>query len=103
MGTRFLTYVQSPLAGPPFDQPERLELDLSSTRIEPGPSDDRVYVLDAVKQRYPNTPGAHVYDSAGGRPWGGAQYSPVVPGRDGNFDHLVPGTRPFAAASVYAT
>jgi hypothetical protein len=26
-----------------------------------------------------------------------------VPGRDGNFDHLVPGTRPFAAASVYAT
>jgi len=102
MATRFLTYVQSPLAGPPFDQPERLELDLSF-RVRPGPSDDQVYVLDAIKRRYPNTPGAHVYDRAGGRPWGGAKHPPVEPGPDGHFDHLVPGTRPFAAASVYAT
>lgn len=103
MGTRFRIYVQSPLAGPPFDQPELVTLGLPPSEIKPGPEDERIYVLDAIKGKYPNTPGAHVYDSFGGRSWGGAFHPPVQPSPEGHFDHLVPGTRPFAAASVYAS
>jgi len=100
--TRFRIYVQSPLAGPPFDQPETVEIPLAPDDIGPGPSDSRVYVLDAIKDRYPNLH-PHVYNWADGRPWGSASHPPAQPGPDGHFDHLEPGTRAFEAASVYAS
>ncbi len=103
MGTRFLTYLQSPLAGAPFDRPEPVTVELSPSEIRPGPADKLISVWDAIKGKYPNTPGAHAYEPFGGRPWGGAVHRPPVPGPDGHFDHLVPATREFAAASVYAS
>src|SRR5688572_4119781 len=94
-GTRFLLYPQSP-ALPSTQSPETVWIALPPSEIGPGPSDRRMYVVDAVdKYRYYNYPFLP--------PWQGARHAPVQSGPDGHFDYLQPGTREFMAAHMYGT
>jgi hypothetical protein len=64
--------------------------------MQPGPADDRIYVVDALNKspyRYPYLP-----------PHTGAHNPPPPPDPGtGHFDHLQPDTRSFAACQMYAT
>ena len=93
-GTRFRVYPQlKGLRG--VATPETVYVDAAPGTIGPGPSDDRMYVVDAD--------GKLPYDDTGLHPpYRGSRLPPVVPRRDGHFDHLRPGTREFSAASVFA-
>jgi hypothetical protein len=55
-----------------------------------------MYVADAVDKDRP-------YDLGDSPPYRGARNPPVLPGPDGHFDHLEPGTRPFMTAHMYGT
>ena len=94
-GTRFRLYPQPPVLAA-IGEPETVWIARAPELIRPGPADDRMYVVDAVgKDRY--------YDYPYLPPWLGASSSPVEPGPDGHFDHLVPGSRAFMAAHMYGT
>jgi hypothetical protein len=63
--------------------------------IQPGPGDDRMFVVDAVSKL--------PYNRFFRPPYGGQVREPVRPGADGHFTHLDPDTREFSAATMYAT
>lgn len=93
VGTRFRLYPQSPVLAS-SQSPETVWIARPPGSIGPGPSDERMYVVDALGKEshyeYPYLP-----------PWRGPASAPVEPGPDGHFDHLVPGTREFMAAHMY--
>jgi hypothetical protein len=95
-GTRFRLYPQSPVLES-IHGPEIVWIAHPPGFIGPGPSDDRMYVVDAIgKDQY--------YDFPFLPPWGGPRNAPVEPGRDGHFDHLTdPWSREFMAAHMYGT
>lgn len=94
-GTRFRLYPQPPVLAA-IGEPETVWIAAAPGSIGPGPSDDRMYVVDAVgKDRY--------YDFPFLPPWRGAANPPVEAGPDGHFDHLEPGSRAFMAAHMYGT
>jgi hypothetical protein len=94
-GTRFRLYPQPPVLES-IQGPETVWIAQPPGSIGPGPSDDRMYVVDAIgKDQY--------YDFPFLPPWRGARNPPVQPGPDGHFDHLQPGTRDFMAAHMYGT
>jgi hypothetical protein len=71
--------------------------------IGPGPSDDRMYVIDPVDRR--RSYGIH-FGPFGTPylelpPWQGAIYRPPEPDPAGHFDHLEPGTAQFEAVHAY--
>ncbi len=94
-GTRFRLYAQLPLQVA-SQTPETVWIGRPPGSIGPGPSDERMYVVDAIGKdkhyEYPYLP-----------PWRGPMHPPVVAGPDGHFDHLEPGTREFMAAHMYGT
>lgn len=94
-GTRFLLYPQSPVLES-IHGPETVWVAHAPGLIGPGPSDSRMYVVDAIGKNehyeYPFLP-----------PWRGASNPPVRPGPDGHFDHLQADTREFMAAHMYGT
>ena len=95
-GTRFRLYPQPPILKS-IQGPETVWIARPPGSIGPGPSDDRMYVVDAVSkepyQDYPQVP-----------PYRGGCHPPVQPGRDGHFDHLTDFTsRDFMAAHMYGT
>ncbi len=98
-GTRFRLYPQyQKLRG--FARPETVYLDAAPGTIGAGPGDARMYVVDAVdKLPYRRPKGRQ----RGEPPYLGPRWPGVVPGPDGHFDHLVPGTRAFTAAAAFAT
>ena len=92
---RVRIFPQSPLAG----GPTRLATITVVPRVGsvgPGPSDRRMYAIEA--------PGKRPY-GPGGRPalppWGGAVARPAMPSARGHFDHLAPGDPGFRAAHLY--
>lgn len=101
-GTRFRIYLQ-PKDVEGFARPVVVRVDARPGTIRPGPSDARMYVVDALgKPPYA--------DEATGEPrWrppyarGLPRRTPARPGRGGHFDRLRPGTRAFSAAHVFAT
>ena len=95
-GTRFRLFAQPPILTS-IHGPETVWIAHPPGSIGPGPSDDRMYVIDAVgKEPYQDFP--HV------PPYRGAHNPPVQPGRDGHFDHLGdPWSREFMAAHMYGT
>lgn len=94
-GTRFRLYPQSPVLSS-IHGPETVWIAHPPSEIGPGPSDRRMYVVDAVnKDRH--------YDFPFMPPWRGASSAPVHSGLDGHFDHLQLGTREFMAAHMYGT
>jgi len=95
-GTRFRLYPQPPILES-IHGPETVWIAHPPGSIGPGPSDDRMYVVDALgKDQY--------YDFPFLPPWRGPRSPPVQPGPEGHFDHLVdPWSREFMAAHMYGT
>lgn len=94
-GTRFLLFPQAPtLTG--YGEPERVWVSPPPGTIGPGPSDDRMYVVDPIEKpehyEYPYMP-----------PFLGSTNPPVEPGPGGHFDHFDPTSRGFACAHLYGS
>lgn len=95
-GTRFLLYAQPPVLAS-IRGPETVWIAHPPGSIGPGPSDDRMYVVDAVDKNQP-------YDYPYLPPYTGSRNPAVQPGPDGHFDHLTdPWSREFMAAHMYGT
>lgn len=94
IGTRFAVYPQPPYV-PGYEKPELIWISVPPDRIEPGPADDRMYVVDPrfdkEPYQYPLLP-----------PFVGATFPPATAGPDGNFDHIPPDSREFLSAHAYA-
>lgn len=93
-GTRFRIFPQ-PRFLDIFPQPEIIHISVPPNEIQPGPTDDRMYVVDAIN-KLPYSPFLRP-------PYLGAKNPPVKPGPDGHFDHLHPDSREFSCATMYAT
>ena len=93
-GTRFLLYPQAPV-GQILAEPDVIWVNLLPGQIQAGPSDERMYVVNAIAKPAP-------YDKLYVPPYDGSERAPVEPGRDGHFDTLEPGTHTFNAAHMYA-
>ena len=93
-GTRFRLFPQSPLLTD-YQEPETVWISLAPWEIGPGPSDDRMYVVDAIDKRY--------YEDPYLPPFDGIAHPPAIAGPDGHFDHLEVGTHEFEAAHMYGT
>ncbi|HVI91828.1 MAG TPA: hypothetical protein VM659_26270 [Dongiaceae bacterium] len=94
-GTRVRLYPQAPfLSG--FGEPEVVWLSPPAGTVEAGPSDDRMYVVDAVDKLVP-------YEYPYLPPYRGESYPPVEPGPDGHFDHYPVDSREFVAVHVYGS
>jgi hypothetical protein len=101
-GTRFRLFPQ-PRFTEPSRAPETVWILPQAGTVGPGPSDDRMYVIDPIDKPY------H-YGIARGRhgspflyypPWNGPVRPPPRPDRDGHFDYLPVGTPAFEAAHAY--
>ena len=93
-GTRFRLFPQPPIL-PGFEEPETVWLSPPPGSVGPGPQDERMYVADAVEKEpyeFPRLP-----------PFRGRTNPPALPGPDGHFDHLEPGSPQFEAAHMYGT
>jgi hypothetical protein len=94
-GTRFRLYPQPPVLES-IHGPETVWIAHLPGSIGPGPSDDRMYVIDAIDKGRP-------YEFPYLPPYNGAHNPPVQPGSDGHFDHLNPSSREFMCAHMYGT
>lgn len=94
-GTRFLVYPQFPFKG---NLPETVVVSLMPSEIKPGPADNRMYVVDALKKTHPYNSDINYKP-----PYQGVTRKPVQPGPDGHYDTLKPGNRDFNCAAMYAT
>ena len=101
-GTRFRLFPQ-PQFIEPFREPETVWLSPPAGMIGPGPSDDRMYVIDPIDKPYPYGIARGPYGSRFfyAPPWNGPIRPPPLPGAGGHFDHLMVGTREFEAAHAY--
>jgi hypothetical protein len=93
-GTRFRVFPQSP-ALEAYRNPETVWISGEPGTIGPGPSDDRMYVIDALDKRpyeYPYLP-----------PYTGPARPPVISDAAGHFDYLPVDDPGFRAAHMYAT
>ncbi len=93
-GTRFRLFPQSPLLSD-YQDPETVWLSIRPDEINPGPSDKRMYVADAVNKSH--------YEDPFLPPYRGQIHAPALAGSDGHFDHLEVGTHQFEAAHMYGT
>jgi len=104
MGTRFRLFVQ-----PPFEdarsQPEIVTVSSPLGSVGPGPSDDRMFVIEPVGKKW----AYGVNHAPLGSPfiylpqWNGPRLAPVVPDEDGNFDYLTPDMLGFEAAHAFGS
>lgn len=94
LGTRFLLFPQPPFI-PGYERPEIVRISTPPEEIGAGPADRRMYVVDPL---LPKRPYQYPYLP----PFDGLAHPPVLPGPDGHFDHLQPGTREFRDAHVFA-
>lgn len=98
-GTRFQLFPQprylTDKDGNPLFKPEVVTVSVPPEEIQPGPADDRMYVVDAV--------GKLPYEPREGPPWSGPFRPKLKPGPDGHFDTVDIGSPDFSAATMYAT
>lgn len=98
-GTRFRVYPQSPgLHG--LARLAVVYVDAEPGTLREGPQDDRLYVVDAVDKTayYEATKASDQHP-----PYVGPRHPPPAPGPDGHYDHIRPGERAFASATVFAS
>ncbi|NJO36737.1 MAG: hypothetical protein HC871_02795 [Rhizobiales bacterium] len=76
-----------------FEEPEVVWLSPPAGSVGPGPSDDRMYVVDPI--------GKAPYEFPYLPPYLGPAHAPVLPDAEGHFDHLEVNTRDFIAAHMY--
>jgi len=93
-GTRFKLFPQSPQLTD-YQQPETVWISLEPEKLSSGPSDSRMYVVDAENKEH--------YEDPYLPPFRGDSYPPAVANSDGHFDHLEVGTQQFEAAHMYGT
>ena len=93
-GTRFRLFPQSPLLTD-YQQPETVWVSVNPADIGPGPSDDKMYVVDAIDKQF--------YEEPYLPPFDGNVNPPAMASDDGHFDHLEVGTHEFEAAHMYGT
>lgn len=104
-GTRVRLFPQTPV-GDDTAEPETVWLSTPPSNIGPGPSDDRMYVIDPLDKPIPysvNAAPPHRPPLFQIPPWLGPLYPPALPGFDGHLDHIPLGTPEFEAAHVYGT
>lgn len=92
-GTRFLLYPQAPTV-PGYDRPELVWISAPQGSLMPGPTDDRMTVVDPAAAKSP-------YEYPYLPPFAGAVHPPAAPGPDGHFDHIDPGDRAFAGVHAF--
>jgi hypothetical protein len=93
-GTRFRLFPQSPVLEA-YREPETVWICSKPGTIGPGPSDDRMRVIDALDKQpyeYPYLP-----------PYKGPARPPVTPDAGGHFDYLHVDDPGFRAAHMYGT
>jgi hypothetical protein len=95
-GTRFRLFAQS-RSLPAFSQPETIYVSKQPNQIQPGPADDRMFVVDAINKKPYGSPGSSEPQ------WTGSSNNPVKPGLDGHFDRIDVNSREFSCATMYAT
>jgi hypothetical protein len=94
-GTRFTVYPQPKFISG-FARPVTVHVDATPGSLRIGPSDDRMYVVDARnKQAYSKT---HRVP-----PYSGPTLRPAEHNRDGHFDEIRPDDLTFKSATVYGT
>jgi hypothetical protein len=85
-GTRFRLFPQPRFlrkaddSGPLFPEPDTVAVSVPPGQIEPGPADDRMFVVDAI--------GKLPYNRFVRPPYRGPAHDKVQPGPDGHFTHL---------------
>ena len=94
-GTRFRLFPQ-PRFLEPFGEPEIVWVSSVAGTLGPGPSDDRMYVVQPREVKEP-----YVYPYL--PPYDGGASPPLDPGPDGHFDHIETGTVEFWAAHMFGT
>ncbi|MDH3316025.1 MAG: hypothetical protein OER43_09700 [Gammaproteobacteria bacterium] len=92
-GTRVRLFAQSHYMQA-FREPEIVWLAPPAGSVGPGPSDDRMYVVDPIGKEDP-------YEFPFLPPWGGPAHPPVEPDADGHFDYFDVNTRDFVVAHMY--
>ena len=94
-GTRFRLFPQSPVLEA-YREPETVWIFSEPGTIGPGPSDDRMYVIDAIVKPHP-------YEYPYLPPYMGPTRPPVSGDADGHFDYLHVDDPGFRAAHMYGT
>jgi hypothetical protein len=94
-GTRFRLFAQLPVLEA-FREPETVWVSRPPGTIGPGPTDDRMYVVDPITKRAP-------YEYPYLPPYAGPAHPPAVPGPRGHFDDLDVTHPAFRAAHMYGT
>jgi hypothetical protein len=102
LGTRFRLFPQ-PYFLEGFEQPETIYVSPLPSEIGPGPSDDRMYVVNSLDKEIPYGTPVGANGELYLPPWDGACNAVALAGADGHFDHLEVGTPEFEAAHLYAT
>ena len=101
-GTRFRLFPQAPFLHPERP-PEIVVIASPPGLIGPGPSDDRLYVVEPVHkaQPYGIVPGPLGTPFFSLPPWRGPIREPARPGPDGHFDHIPVDSHQFAQAHLF--
>ncbi|MEP3280537.1 MAG: hypothetical protein ABJN26_02740 [Stappiaceae bacterium] len=104
IGTRFRLFPQPPFIDA-FSEPETVEVSTPAGSIGPGPSDQRMYVVDPIGKPMAFGDARKVLGDPTlfMPPWQGDRHPPVEPTPDGHFDHVKVGTRAFEAAHLYGS
>jgi hypothetical protein len=103
-GTRFRLFPRPPFLHPDWP-PELVHVSTPPHRMGPGPSDDRIFVIDPIGKRTPYGPNelpfARSYLDL--PPWRGPIRPPALPDAEGHFDYLDLNTPEFEQAHAYGT
>lgn len=102
-GTRFRLFPQAPFVRP-GEPPETVTIASPPGTVGPGPSDDRLFVIEPLGKPHPygmaEGPYGTPYLSL--PPWRGPIAPPATPSRDGHFDHIPVDAPEFRQAHLYA-
>ena len=102
-GTRFRIYAQAPALAA-YRDPVTVELSPPPGSLGPGPSDERMCVIEPVGK--PTSYGELLLAGRRGPdvlpPWRGPVLAPACAGPDGHFDRIDPADPAFAMAHAYA-
>jgi len=103
-GVRFRLYSKPPYVHPDWP-PETICVSDPPGAIGPGPSNDRIYLVNPIGKRfsYGLNPGPLGTPHFNTPPWKGPVLEPVRPSAEGHFDHIPEGTPEFAEAHVFGT
>lgn len=103
-GTRFRLFPQAPFLEP-GRPPETVWVASPAGTVRPGPSDDRMYVIDPIGKDFPYGPQMERNGSPflALPPWTGDIFPPAWPDAEGHFDHIPTRSPEFEAAHIFGS